>query len=167
MTAISTCVSPTMWTLGVVAEQAQLGHTSRHGGHTPLGTAHAMAYDHARDLTAAATNHRALRARDGHTPGQRRLRIWEERVSGVAILSEPCLLCWGREETCVHRHPGCTHSRLLWLHYRQAVQEVARQPGDEALWLASWRSAAAELMEVFCSGLVPEAAEAQLRTIAL
>ena len=48
------------------------------------------------------------------------------------------------------------------------MQEAARHlpPGDKALWVASWRSAGAAWREVFCSGLVPEAAEAQLRAIA-
>ena len=64
----------TMQTLSRVAQQAQLDHALTHQGHTPLGAAHATAYVHARDLTAAATNQRALRARDGHTPVQRRLR---------------------------------------------------------------------------------------------
>ena len=65
-------------------------------------------------------------------------------------------------------HVGCAHSRLLWPQYRQAVHEAARNlpPGDEALWVASWRSAGAAWTEVFCSGLVPEDAEAQLRAIA-
>ena len=65
-------------------------------------------------------------------------------------------------------HVGCAHSRLFWPHYCQAVQEAACHlpPGDKALWVASWRSAGAEWTEVFCSGLVPEAAEAQLRAIA-
>ena len=60
------------------------------------------------------------------------------------------------------------HSRLLWPHYRQAVHEAARQPppGDKALWVASWRSAGAAWTEVFCSGLVPEEAEAHLRSTA-
>ena len=39
-------------------------------------------------------------------------------------------------------------------------------PGDKALWVASWRSAGAAWTEVFCSGLLPEEAEAQLRAIA-
>ena len=65
-------------------------------------------------------------------------------------------------------HVGCAHSRLFWPHYRQAVQETARHlpPGDKALWVASWRSAGAAWTEVFCHGLVPEEAEAQLRAIA-
>ena len=68
----------------------------------------------------------------------------------------------------MHMHVGCAHSRLLWPHYRQAVQEAARHlpPGDKALWVASWRSAGAAWTEVLCSGLVPEEAEAQLRAIA-
>ena len=68
----------------------------------------------------------------------------------------------------MHMRVGCAHSCLLWPHYRQAVHEGARTlpPRDKALWLASWRSAGAEWTEVFCSGLVPEAAEAQLHTIA-
>ena len=95
----------------------------------------ATAYVHAGDLTAAATNHRALQARDGHTPVQRRLRTQKERLCGVSILSQPCFLCGGREETPVHMHVGCTHSLLLWPHYCQAVQEAARHllPGDKAL----------------------------------
>ena len=65
----------------------------------------------------------------------------------------------------MHMHVGCAHSRLLWPHYRQAVHEAARHlpPGDKALWVALWRSAGATWTEVFCSGLVPEDAEAQLR----
>ena len=65
-------------------------------------------------------------------------------------------------------HVGCAHSRLLWPHYRQGVHEAARRlpPGDKALWVASWRSAGAAWTEVFCSGLVPENAEGQLRAIA-
>ena len=68
----------------------------------------------------------------------------------------------------MHMHVGCAHSRLLWPHYRQASQEVACHlpPGDKALWVASWRSAGGAWTEVFCSGLVPDAAEAQLRAIA-
>ena len=77
---------PTMRTLGAVALQAKLGHTSTYQGHTPLGTAHATVYVHTRNLTAAASNHRALRARDGHTPVERRLRIRKERLSGVLHL---------------------------------------------------------------------------------
>ena len=65
----------------------------------------------------------------------------------------------------MHMHVGCVNSRLLWPHYRQAVHEAARHlpPGDKALWVASWRSAGAIWTEVFCSGLVAERAEAQLR----
>ena len=156
---------PTMRTHGEVAQRAQTEHALTHRGHTPLGTAHATAYVHARDLTATTTNHRALRARDGHTPVQRRLRACKERLSGVAVLPQPCLLCSGPEETPVHMHVGCAHSRLLWPHYRQAVHEAARDlpPGDKALWVASWLSAGAAWTEIFCSGLVPEEAEAQLR----
>ena len=159
---------PTMRRLGAIAQRAQTDHALTHRGHTPLGAAHATAYVHARDLTAAATNHRALRARDGHTPVQRRFRVRKEWLSGVAILPQPCLIRGGPEETPVHMHVGCAHSRLLWPHYRQAVQEALRHlpPGVKALWVASWRSAGAAWTEVFCSGLVPEAAGAQLRTIA-
>ena len=58
-------------------------------------------------------------------------------------------------------HVGCARSRLLWPHYRQAVEGAARHlpPGDKALWVAPRRS-----FRSFCSGLVPEAAERQLRT---
>ena len=116
---------PAMQTLGAVAQRTQLDHASTHRGHTPLGAAQATAYVHARDFTAAATNHRALRARDGHTPLQRMLRIWKERLCGVAIVPQPSLLCGGQEETPVHMHVGCAYSRLLWPHYCQAVQEAA------------------------------------------
>ena len=154
-----------MRTLGEVAQGAQTDHALTHWGHRPLGAARATAYVRAQDLTATATNRRALRARDGHTPVQRRLRVRKERLSGVAVLPQPCLLCGSPEETSVHMHVGCAHSRLLWPHYRQAVQEAARhlQAGDKALWVASWRSAGATWTEVFCSGLVLEDAEAQLR----
>ena len=99
---------------------------------------------------------------------QRSLRIRKERLFHVAVLPQSCLLCGGPEETPVHMHVGCAHSRLLWPHYRQAVQEAARHLPleDKALWVASWRSADAEWTKVFCSGLVPEAAEAQLHAIA-
>ena len=83
---------PTMRTLGAVAQQAQLGNASTHRGHTPLSTAHATAYIHARDFNAAATNERALPARDCHTPVQRRFCKRKERLSGVAVLPQPCLL---------------------------------------------------------------------------
>ena len=156
---------PTMRVLGEVAQRAQTDHALTHRGHTPLGAAHPTAYVHARDLTATATNSRAVRARDGHTPVQCRLRVGKERLSGVAIVPQPCFLCGGPEETPVHMHVGCAHSQLLWPHYRQAVHEAARHlpPGDKALCVASWRSAGATWTEVFCSGLVPEDAEAQLR----
>ena len=159
---------PTMRVLGEVAQRAQTDHALTHRGHTPLGAAQATAYVQARELTATATIRRALRARDGHTPVQRRLRVCKERLSGVAIVPQPCLLCGGPEETPVHMHGKCAHSQLLWPHYRQAVHEAARHlpPGDKALWVASWRSAGATWTEVFCSGLVPEDAEAQLRAIA-
>ena len=157
-----------MRALGEVAQRAQADHALTHRGHTPLGAVHATAYVHARNLTATATNRRALRARDGHTPVQRRLRVRMERLSGVAVVPQPCLLCGGPEETPVHMHVGCAHSRLLWPHYGQAVHEAARHltPGDKALWVASWRSAGATWTEVFCSRLVPEDAEAQLHAIA-
>ena len=157
-----------MRTLGEIAQRAQTDHALTHRGHTPLGVAHATAYVHARDLTATATNHRALRARDGHTPVQRGLRVRKERLSGVAVLPQPCLLCGGPEETLVHMHVGCAHSRLLRPHYSQAVHEAARHlpPGDKALWVASWRCAGAAWTENFCCGLGPEEAEAQLHAIA-
>ena len=159
---------PTMRVLGEVAQRAQTDHALTHRGHTHLGAVHATAYVHARDLTVTATNRRALRARDGHTPVQRRLRVRKERLSGVAVVPQPCLLCGSPEETPVHMHMGCAHSQLLWPHYRQAVHEAARHlpSGDKALWVASWRSAGATWTEVFCTGLVPEDAEAQLRAIA-
>ena len=140
---------PTVRTLGEIAQRAQMDHALTHRGQTPLGAAQATAYVHARDLTAAATNHRALRSRDGHTPVQRRLRV-----------PQPCLLCGGLEESPVHMHVGCAHSRLLWPHYCQAVQEAACHlpPGDKALWVASWRSAGAAWTKVLCAGLVPEEA---------
>ena len=117
---------PTMRTLGEIAQRAQTDHPLTHRGHIPLGAAHTTAYVHARDLTATATNHRTLRARDG---------VRKERLSGVAVLPQPCLLCGGPEETPVHMHVGCGHSRLLWPHYRQAVHEAARhlRPGDKSL----------------------------------
>ena len=159
---------PTMRTLRTVAQRAQMDHALTHRGHTPLGAAHATAYVHARDLTATATNHRALLAMDGHSLVQRRLRIRKERLSGVAILQQLCLLCGGPEKTPVHMHVECAHSRIFWPHYCQAVQEAARhlRPGDKALWVASLRSAGAAWTEVFCSGLVHEASQAQLRALA-
>ena len=159
---------PTMRALREVAQRAQTDNALTHRGHTPLGAAHATAYLHTRDLTATATSRRALRARDGHTPVQRRLRVRKEWLSSVAVLQQPCLLCGSPEETSVHVHVRCAHSWFLWPHYRQAVHEAARHlpPGDKALWVASWRSAGATWTEVFCSGLVPEDAEAQLRAIA-
>ena len=65
-------------------------------------------------------------------------------------------------------HVGCAHSRPPLPHYRQVVHEAARDLllWDKALSVASWRSAGATCTEVFCSGLVPEEAEAQLRAIA-
>ena len=51
---------PTMQTLGAIAQWPRTDHALTHQGHTPLGAAHATAYVHARDLTATATNHRAL-----------------------------------------------------------------------------------------------------------
>ena len=157
-----------MQTLGEVAQRAQTDHALMQRGHTPLGASHVTAYVHARNLTATATNRRALRARDGHTPVQRRLCLRKERLSGVAVLPQPCLLCGGPEETPVHMHVGCADSRLLRPHYRPAVHEAARHlpPGDKALWVASWRSAGATWTEVFCSRLVPEEAEMQPRAIA-
>ena len=151
----------TMPKLGEIAQRAQTDHALTQRGHTPPGAAHATAYVHARDLTGTTTYHRALRARDGHTRVQRRLRVHEEQLSGVAIPPHP-------EETPMHMHVGCAHSRLLWPHYGQAVHEAARRltPGDKALWVASWRSAGAGWTEVFCSGQVPEEAEAQYRAIA-
>ena len=159
---------PTMRTLGEVAQRAQTDHALAHRGHTPLGAAHATAYVHARDLTATATNHRSLQAKDGHTRVQRSLRVRKERLSVVVVLPQPCLLCGGPEETPVHMHVECAHSRLLWPHYRQAVHGAARNlpTGDKALWVASWHSAVAAWTEVFCSGLGLEEAEAQLRAIA-
>ena len=67
----------------------------------------------------------------------------------------------------MHMHVGCAHSWILWPNYRQAVQKAARHlpPGEKALWVPLWHSAGAEWTEVFCSGLVTEAAEAQLRAI--
>ena len=126
---------PTMRTLGEVAQRAQTDNALTHQGHTPLVAAHATAYVQGRDLTATASNCRALRATDGHTPVQRRLRVRKEGLSGVAVLSQPCLLCGGPEETRVHMHVGCAHSRLIWPHYRQAVHEAAchHPPGDKAL----------------------------------
>ena len=125
---------PTMRALGEVAQRAQTDHALMHRGHTPWGAAHATAYVHARDLTATATNRRALRAGDSHRPVQRRLRVCKERPYAAAL-----------EETPVHMHVGCAHSRLPWPHYSQAVHEAARHlpPGDKALWVASWRSAGA------------------------
>ena len=159
---------PTMRTLGEVAQRAQMDHALTRRVHTPLGAAHATAYVHARDLTVTATNRRALRTRDGHTPVQRRLCVRKERLSGVGVLPPPCFLCGGPEETPVHMHVGCAHSRPLWPLCRQAVHEAARHlpPRDKALWVASWRSAGATWTEVFCSGLLPKDAEAQLRAIA-
>ena len=68
----------------------------------------------------------------------------------------------------MYMHVGSAYPRLLWPHYRQAVQEAAGHllPGDKALWAASRRSAGTEWAEVFCSWLVPEAAEGQLSAIA-
>ena len=97
---------PTMLTFGAVAQRAQTDHALTHRRHTPLGAVHATAYVHPRDLTATATNHRALRARDGHTPVQCRLCVRKEQLSGVAVLPQPCLLCGGPEETPVHMHVG-------------------------------------------------------------
>ena len=77
-----------MRVLGGVAQRAQTDHALTHGGHTPLGAAHATAHVHARDLIATATSRRALRARDGHTPVHRRLRVRKERLSGVGIVPE-------------------------------------------------------------------------------
>ena len=107
---------PTMRALGEVAQRAQTDPALTHRGHTPLSAAQATAYVHAQNITATATNRRALRARDGHTPVQRMLRVRSERLPGVAVVPQPYLLCGGPEETPVHMHLGCAHSRLLRPH---------------------------------------------------
>ena len=156
---------PTMRALSEVAQRAQTDHALTHRGHTPLGAAHATASVHARDLTATATNCRALRARDGHKPVQRRLRVCKERLSGVAVVPQPCLLCGGPEETPGAHARGVRPLTAPLAPLPPGVHEAARHlpSGDKALWVASWRSAGATWTEVFCFGLVPEDAEAQLR----
>ena len=104
-----------MRTLGEVAQGPQTDHALTHGGHTPLGVAHATAYVHARDLTATATNCRVLRARDGHTPVQRRLRVCKEgspaspsshnRASYAAARRSPRCTCTGVRPHTTHLAP--------------------------------------------------------------
>ena len=86
----------------------------------------------------------------------------------MPVLPLPCLFCSSAKETAIHMHEGCAHSRLLWPHYRQAVQQAARHlpPGDKALLVASWRSTRAAWTEIICSRLVPGAPQAQPCTIA-
>ena len=62
---------------------------------------------------------------------------------------------------------GCFHSRRLWPHYRQAVQEAAEHlpASDKALRVTSGRSTGPEWTEDFRSGLVFDASEVQLSTI--
>ena len=91
-----------MRALGEVAQRAQTEHAPTHRGHTPLGAAHATAYVHDRDLTATATNRRALRARDGHTPVQRRLRFCKERLSASPLSHNRASYAEAR------RRPRCT-----------------------------------------------------------
>ena len=87
----------------------QHNHALTHRGHMSLGKAHASAYDHARDLTAAATNHRSLRARDGHTPVQRRLRIQKERLPSGSVLPQPSHTCtWAAPS---HAYSGHTTAK--------------------------------------------------------
>ena len=63
------------------------------------------------------------------------------------------------------KRPRCT---CMWAAPTRGSSGLttARQPGENALWVASWRSAGDEWTGVFRSRLVPEAEEAQLRTIA-
>ena len=148
---------PTMRVLGEVAQRAQTDHALTHRGHTPLGAAHATAYVHARDLTVAATNRRALRARDGHTPVQRRLRVRKERLSGVAIVPQPCLSAAARKRPRVHMHVGAPTRGLLWPHY---ARRYTRRPATSHLGTrpCGWPRGApqgATWTEVFCSGLCP------------
>ena len=93
------------------------------------------------------------------------LRTQKERISGVSVLPQPCLLCGGRKGTPVHMHVRCSQSRLLWPHYNQAGKEAAQHlpPGDKALWVALCSSASAEWTIICCYGLVFDAAEPQHR----
>ena len=159
---------PTMGTLGTIAQRAQTDHALTHRGHTPLGAAHAPAYVHARDLTATTSNHR----RCGPRTATRRCNAGSASERSGSPASPSSFSC--ASSAAARRRPRCTctwgapPSRLLWPHHGQAVQEAAChfQPGDKALWVASWRSAGAAWTDVFCSGLVTEEAEAQLRTMA-
>ena len=86
----------------------------------------------------------------------------------MSILPKPCLFCGGKGNSPLNMHNlVCIHSQLPRLHDRQAVQEVARdlRARDKLLWVTLWSSAGAEGTEVFCSGLVPDAAETQLQII--
>ena len=65
----------------------------------------------------------------------------------------------------MHMHVGPLAAPLAPLAPGGARGGLTPPARDKALWMASWRSAGAEWREVFCSGLVPEAAEAQLRAI--
>ena len=156
---------PTMQTLSTVAQQAQLDHALTHRGENNPG---------------CGPRH-GLRPRPGpHRSGNQPLGAAGQRRPHAGAVQAPHL-----EEAAIrrrlspaavpplrqsggdpgHMHVGCAHSGLLWPHFRQAAQEAAGYlpPGDKALWVASWRSAGAKWTEVFCYGLVPEAAQAQLR----
>ena len=75
------------------------------------------------------------------------------RASYAAARRRPrCTCTWGAP---THSSSGPTTAR-----------RYTRRPEDKALWVASWRSAGTTWTEVFCSGLVPEDAEAQFRAIA-
>ena len=79
------------------------------------------------------------------------------RASYAAARRRPrCTCTWGAP---THSSSGPTTAR------RYTRRPATSHPGPTPL-VASWRSAGATWTEVFCSGLVPEDAEAQLRAIA-
>ena len=93
---------PTMQTLGPVAQRAQLDHTSMHRGHTPLGTARAMAYVDAREphrgghqLASAASQGRPhTGATQAPHPEEAALRRHHPRTAVPPLRGPRCNFTW-------------------------------------------------------------------------
>ena len=86
---------PLMRMLGAIAQRAQADHALTHRGHTPLHAAHAMAYVHARELTATATNEPGAAGQGRPHAGATQNCVREEGLSSMTVLPQPCLLCGG------------------------------------------------------------------------
>ena len=144
-----------MQALQLVGEIEWRSLAARTRAHTPLASAcEAVPL---RAVHHGPTQRNILRARDGRLSTMQVMRRWRQKLTLVAILAHPCILCWGPEEDIGHMRLLCARDEeVARLLCRRVAHFTAELPlTDRAVEFMAWREHGCRWTESLMAGVVP------------